>query len=330
MAYEEILTTSGGTITGKIRLQKGQDVANLGTNGTAGYVKICTLKITTAYQNAPIEIAFARRNDSCITRIAISFTADSSTDPTLKFFKTFGSTTECWLYKSATSTWDLYTHKTEGWDVIDILSFYQGGFLAGITVTWDGTLVTTIPSGAIQASLGYQVGYALSSETATKLGASTIGSPTQPFYLNAGAPTACTYTLGASVPSGAKFTDTVTTVTTSGSGNAITAITASNGALTVTKGSTFLTTVTKASITDALGYTPCRAWTVTVPSGSSGSKAITVSGATFGKAPLIAKSSGSDDDYNKITAVSATTNTLTFTLSAATSAALTLMVIETF
>lgn len=38
-----------------------------------------------------------------------------------------------------------------------------------------------------------------------------------------------------------KFTDTVTTATTSGSGNAVTAITASNGALTVTKGTTFLT-----------------------------------------------------------------------------------------
>lgn len=209
----------------------------------------------------------------------------------------------------------------------------------------------------------------------------TVGSATQPIYFNNGTPTACTYTLGKSVPSNAKFTDTnttysagtglslsgtvfsvktgyttsgknykvqadsfgdlfvnvpwtdtntVTTATTTGSGNAVTAITASNGALTVTKGSTFLTTVSKANVTRALGYTPCRAWTVTVPSGSSGSKAIAVSGATFSKSPLIAKSSGSDDDYNKITAVSASTNTLTFTLSAATSAALTLMVIETF
>lgn len=38
-----------------------------------------------------------------------------------------------------------------------------------------------------------------------------------------------------------EFTDTITTATTSGSGNAVTAITASNGALTVTKGTTFLT-----------------------------------------------------------------------------------------
>lgn len=49
------------------------------------------------------------------------------------------------------------------------------------------------------------------------------------------------YLNGTVVPSSPKFTDTVTTVTTTGSGNAITGITASNGALTATKGSTFLT-----------------------------------------------------------------------------------------
>ena len=36
----------------------------------------------------------------------------------------------------------------------------------------------------------------------------TNGSATQPIYMNAGVPTACTYTLGKSVPSNAVFTDT--------------------------------------------------------------------------------------------------------------------------
>ena len=46
---------------------------------------------------------------------------------------------------------------------------------------------------------------------------------------------------GVTVGSSPKFTDTITTVSTTGSGNAITAISASNGALTATKGTTFLT-----------------------------------------------------------------------------------------
>lgn len=201
-----------------------------------------------------------------------------------------------------------------------------------------------------------------SAASAVKLDTATAGSATQPVYFSSGKPTACTYTLGKSVPSDANFSNTTysagTALSLSGTtfnhnnyGSAGTA-----GTSSATSGSTlavpyvtvnaqghvtgygththtisgFLTGVSKANVTSALGYTPCRAWTVTLPSGSSGSKAVTVSGATFGKSPLIAKSSGSDDDYNKITAVSAAANSLTFTLSSATSAALTLMVIETF
>jgi len=49
------------------------------------------------------------------------------------------------------------------------------------------------------------------------------------------------HTVNSDVPANAVFTDTVTTASTTGTGNAVTAITASNGALTVTKGATFLT-----------------------------------------------------------------------------------------
>ena len=61
---------------------------------------------------------------------------------------------------------------------------------------------------------------------------------------------------GVTVGSNPKFTDTITTVSTTGSGNAVTAITASNGAITVTKGTTFLTGITSSQVTTALGYTP--------------------------------------------------------------------------
>lgn len=46
---------------------------------------------------------------------------------------------------------------------------------------------------------------------------------------------------GVVVGNSPKFTDTITTASTTGSGNAVTAITASSGVLTVTKGTTFLT-----------------------------------------------------------------------------------------
>lgn len=51
-------------------------------------------------------------------------------------------------------------------------------------------------------------GNATTATTASKLGSSTVGSATQPIYLNGGTATACSYTLGKSVPSNAVFTDT--------------------------------------------------------------------------------------------------------------------------
>ena len=92
---------------------------------------------------------------------------------------------------------------------------------------------------------------------------------------------------GVTVGSSPKFTDTITTVSTTGSGNAVTAITASNGAITVTKGTTFLTGITSSQVTTALGYTP---YNSTNPNGyttntgtvtsvaASGSGGITISG----------------------------------------------------
>ena len=49
-----------------------------------------------------------------------------------------------------------------------------------------------------------------SANSAVKLDTATAGSATQPVYFSGGKPVACSYTINASVPSGAKFTDTNT------------------------------------------------------------------------------------------------------------------------
>ena len=81
---------------------------------------------------------------------------------------------------------------------------------------------------------------------ATKVGVDTIGGTTTPIYLDAGIPKALGYTIAKSVPSDAKFTDTdtgATSVTTTGNGNAVTTASydPSTRKLTLTKGTTFLT-----------------------------------------------------------------------------------------
>lgn len=52
-------------------------------------------------------------------------------------------------------------------------------------------------------------------DTATKLGTATVGSTSQPIYLNGGIPTKISYTIGANVPTGAVFTDTTYSAATS-------------------------------------------------------------------------------------------------------------------
>lgn len=87
----------------------------------------------------------------------------------------------------------------------------------------------TNDSGYITGS-GSITGNAATATTATKLGTANKGSATQPIYLNAGVPTAISYTIAKSVPSNAVFTDTNTTYTfATGDGNGQIKVTPSGG-----------------------------------------------------------------------------------------------------
>lgn len=85
------------------------------------------------------------------------------------------------------------------------------GNLSGTATYATNSGTSTYSNNSAKATTATNAGtatYAKSAGTASRLGNSTIGSATRPIYINAGNPTTCTYTLGASVPSGAKFTDT--------------------------------------------------------------------------------------------------------------------------
>ena len=84
----------------------------------------------------------------------------------------------------------------------------------GHIYSYDSSQNTTFPSNVTATTfVGALSGNASTATTASKLGSSTIGSATQPIYLNNGTATTCTYTLGKSVPSDAIFTDTKVTNT---------------------------------------------------------------------------------------------------------------------
>lgn len=120
-----------------------------------------------------------------------------------------------------------------------------------------------------------------------KLGTKTVGSATQPIYFNAGTPTACTYTLGKSVPSDAKFTDTVYTLPNATASVLGGVKVGSN--ISVSSGTISLT---KANVTAALGYTPPTSDTNTTYSAGTG---ISLSGTTFSNSGVRSIATGSSN-----------------------------------
>lgn len=109
--------------------------------------KIATITITGPYTAIPITLEIAI-SFNAIIKLTILFTSGESYDPSISLFTT-DAYDGFYLYKSATSTWDLYFKQTIEWTSIGIISgFYQKD---GINVETTHTIVDSIPSGAIQA-----------------------------------------------------------------------------------------------------------------------------------------------------------------------------------
>lgn len=154
------LPLTGGTMKGLLNVPYGTAVHyTRGTHGSAGYVHLATIVVKTGYANAPIELTITRRADSQPTNIVVLFNNDDSKDPALRTFSVFGATTDVWIYKSATSTWELYAKKAESFDEVDVTEYHNPTY-NNITVTWQKDHISTLPDGAGQATVREFLGVA--------------------------------------------------------------------------------------------------------------------------------------------------------------------------
>ena len=155
----------------------------IGTSGTSGYVKIATFKINGTYQNMPIviELVDRVRKGSCV--LNIQFQNVNSNDPTLATFTFEGVDYNCHLYKSATSTWDLYVQKGEAHGQPTVVRFHKSPYMSKVAVTWTNAHADTIPSGAQKAVLGGNVANASKADSATKATQDGSGNNIQTTYL---------------------------------------------------------------------------------------------------------------------------------------------------
>ena len=146
------LICNGNTImNGRAEETDGSLVRSFsGGSGTAGWMKIGTITIGESYQNQTIIMEISQRNRH--GTIYINFNSENNNDPGLYRFEKDGNI-YAMIYKSATSTWDLYINKSEAYDNIQVVRYHKGKYMDNTTFTWNGngSTVSSPPSGSINA-----------------------------------------------------------------------------------------------------------------------------------------------------------------------------------
>ena len=115
--------------------------------------------------NAPITLEYIRSGDSAPSRLTIGFNRDY----TLNSF-TSDNSVDAYLHNLATATWDLYIGKSNSSDSVEILDFHNPWSNTDMTVEWEDTSVSTLPTGATQATGACKTGTMTLGNGATALG----------------------------------------------------------------------------------------------------------------------------------------------------------------
>ena len=122
--------------------------ANAGS-GSDGYIKFCSIQITSTYQNSPIEIKCYRRGDARSVILTLRFTNSDTTDPTVSRFDYRGASCSAYIVKTATSTWDLYMKKLESYDSMSFSISYNFHHMSGVNIQWTNEYASSVPTGYI-------------------------------------------------------------------------------------------------------------------------------------------------------------------------------------
>lgn len=137
------------------------------------YIKLATIKISSAYVNTPVEFRINGRSGGDAL-ISVRFDNYNGTDPRLISFTGYGIYSgyidRLKIYKSATSTWEIWlTSQTQSYDSGQIYAVYVPG---GFSFTVNGSTSTTLPTYSTSYTCSKASIYgniAGNSSTATKL-----------------------------------------------------------------------------------------------------------------------------------------------------------------
>lgn len=148
------LALAGGTMGGILRTPKGLSVHyGTGSAGTTGYAKLITLTIKNNYANVPIMFEIFQRGRNPRGLISVMFANVNGVDPALGSFLKSGNV-NAYIHKSATSKWDIYVQKSEGYDNIEI-TYYATGHTymsSKVAIDWVNEHTNSLPSGYVEAT----------------------------------------------------------------------------------------------------------------------------------------------------------------------------------
>lgn len=103
--------------------------------------------ITNMDVSAPVTMEYIRSSDETKTELTIVFNPDYS----LSSFNSNNSA-DAYLHRSSASVWNLYIGKNSSSDSVEILDFHNPWSNTDMTVDWEDTSVSTLPTGYISAS----------------------------------------------------------------------------------------------------------------------------------------------------------------------------------
>lgn len=115
--------------------------------------------------NAPITLEYVKTGDSAPTRLTITFNRDYTLASFVK-----DASADAYLVNSATATWDLYIGKSNTSDKVEIIDFHNPWSNTDLTVEWEDSSVSTLPTGATQATGACKTGTMTLGNGATALG----------------------------------------------------------------------------------------------------------------------------------------------------------------
>lgn len=126
------------------------------SGGSNGYVLLCTIAIKSGatYCDQPIIFEIARRGNQQNAIVSLLLTStNSGKTHAVNAFKASNYASALYVHTSAENVFQIYCKKSSTYDSIAILDYRVGSYVqARADITWNGTFVSALPDGCVQAS----------------------------------------------------------------------------------------------------------------------------------------------------------------------------------